>query len=205
LWIYVNPDGELKAVLPHFAGGPRVRVEIQAIIERPEVSPFDGGFLALTQAGGSNPTIGGFPIVFDAPDFPDVQKVFLTSKHDVELAGFAVELNVYPSVEALKEAQPEMTPLDPPSFIPAGMMAQLEGASPTAHALLVGGLLKAERVENTLTGREFLVLEVESPAGPIGLVADPSLLEEIPDEGSVIQVGVWLSGRLMSESATSAG
>ena len=49
LWIYVDQAGTMKSVQPHFAGGPRIRLEIQAILERPEISPYDGGFLALTQ------------------------------------------------------------------------------------------------------------------------------------------------------------
>jgi hypothetical protein len=139
-------------------------------------------------------------VVFDVPDFPDVRRTFLTSKHDVELAGFAVEVNTYPSMEALKEAQPEMSPLVPPAFIPAGMVSQVEGDSPTAHALLVGNLLASERVTNALTGREFLKMEVETPAGPMALVADPALLPDPPETGSVVQVGVWLSGRLVPEA-----
>jgi hypothetical protein len=111
-----------------------------------------------------------------------------------------VELNVYPSVEALKEAQPEMGPLVPPAFIPAGMVSKTEGDSPTAHALLVGSLLGSEWVKNALTDREFLRMEVETPAGPIALVADPGLLPGPPEPGSVIQVGLWLSGRLLIES-----
>lgn len=198
LWIYLDPTGQMKAVVPHFSGGPRMRLEIQAVVERPEVSSFDGGFVGLTQAGGANPTIGGFAVVFDSPDFPDVRKTFLTSKHDVELAGFAVELNVYRSVEELKEAQPEMKPLEPPSFIPAGLMSQMEGNPPTAHALMVGTLLEAELAKNDLTGLEFLRLQVETPAGPIALVADPNLLSEVPEAGSVIQAGAWLSGRLLA-------
>lgn len=199
LWIYLDPEGNMKAVVPHFSGGPRMHLEIQAVVERPEVSSFDGGFVALSQAGGANPTMGGFAVVFDSPDFPDVKKTFLTSRHHVELVGFAVELNVYPTVEAFKEAQPEMKPLDPPSFIPAGLMSQLEGNPPTAHALMVGDLLEADMVKNDLTGLEFLRLQIETPAGPIALVADPNLLPSVPETGSVIQAGVWLSGRLLAD------
>jgi hypothetical protein len=199
LWIYLDPTGNMKAVVPHFSGGPRLRLEIQAVVERPDVSSFDGGFVALTQSGGASPAMGGFAVVFDSPDFPDVKRVFLTSKHDVELVGFAVELNVYANVDELKEAQPEMKPLDPPSFIPAGLMSQMEGSPPTAHALMVGNLLEADLVKNDLTGLEFLCLQVETPAGPIALVADPSLLSEIPEAGSMIQAGAWLSGRLLAD------
>lgn len=200
LWIYVDSTGAMKSVQPHFAGGPRTRLEIQAVVERPEVSPYDGGFVALTQVGGSNPTLGGgFPVVFDAPDFPDVKEVFLTAKHDVELAGFVVELNVYATEEAFREAQPDLKPLDIPSFIPAGMVAQAEGGSPTAHALMVGRVLEGEEVVNQLTGKAFVRLRMETPAGPIDLAVDPGLLEEIPPEGYILQVGAWLSGRIAPE------
>ena len=200
LWIYVDGTGAMKSVQPHFAGGPRIRLEIQAILERSEVSPYDGGFLGLTQEGGSNPSLGGgFPIVFDAPDFPDVKGVFLTAKHDVELAGFAVELNIYTAEEDFREAQPDLKPLGIPAFVPAGMMAQMEGDQPTAHALMVGRVLEADRVTNELTSREFIRARMETPAGPMDLIIDPGMLEELPEIGQIIQAGAWISGRITPE------
>ncbi len=200
LWIYVDQTGAMKSVQPHFAGGPKIRLEIQAIVERPEISPYDGGFLGLTQEGGSNPSLGGgFPMVFDAPDFPDVKEVFLTAKHDVELAGFAVELNVYPTEEAFREAQPELKPLGVPAFIPAGMVAQVEGDQPTAHALMVGRALESERVMNQLTGRDFIRIRMETPAGPMDLMVDPGMMEDLPENGYILQAGAWLSGRITPE------
>ena len=200
LWIYVDRTGAMKSVQPHFSGGPRIRLELQAVVERPDISPYDGGFLGLTQEGGSNPSLGGgFPMVFDAPDFPDVKEAFLTAKHDVELVGFAVELNVYDTEEAFREAQPDLKPLDVPAFLPAGMIAQVEGGQPTAHALMVGRALESERVTNQLTGREFVRIRIETPAGPMDLIVDPGMLQDLPDDGSVLQAGAWLSGRITPE------
>lgn len=201
LWIYVDETGTMRSVQPHFSGGPTIQLEIQAIIERPEISPYDGGFLGLTQVGGSNPSLGGgYPIVFDAPDFPDVKEAFLTAKHDVELAGFVVELNAYETEDAFREGQPDLKPLGIPSFLPAGMVAQTEGKEPTAHALLVGHVLKSEEVENNLSGRGFGRIRVETPAGPLDLLVDPGMTEGLPKEGDIIQAGAWLSGRIAPES-----
>ncbi len=200
LWIYVDETGAMKSVQPHYSGGPTIRLEIQAVLERSEVSPYDGGFLGLTQEGGSNPSLGGgFPIVFDAPNFPDVKEAMLTAKHDVELAGFAVELNVYSTEEAFREAQPDLKPLGIPAFVPAGMVAQMEGGQPTAHALMVGRTLDAQRVTNELTGREFIRIRMETPAGPLDLIVDPGLLNDLPENGHIIQAGAWLSGRIAPE------
>jgi hypothetical protein len=200
LWIYVDTTGAMRSVQPHFAGGPRIRLEIQAILERPDISPYDGGFLCLTQEGGSNPSLGGgFPMVFDAPDFPDVREAVLTAKHDVELAGFAVELNVYATEEEFREAQPDLKPLEVPAFLPAGLMAQMEGSQPTAHALMVGRVLAAEKLLNHLTGRSFLKIEIETPAGPLNLIGDPGMVEDLPAQGHIVQAGAWLSGRLAPE------
>jgi len=201
LWIYLDDSGTMKSVQPHFAGGPRIRLELQAIVERPEISPYDGGFLGLTQEGGSNPSLGGgFPMVFDAPDFPDVKDAFLTAKHDVELAGFAVELNVYSTEEEFREAQPDLKPLEIPAFLPAGMMAQMEGEQPTAHALMVGRALESERVTNELTGLAFFRIRMETPAGPLDLIADPSMADDLPGDGDILQAGAWLSGRIAPEN-----
>jgi len=200
LWIYVDESGAMKSVQPHFAGGARMTLELQEIVERPEISPFDGGFIALTQTGGTNPTLGGgFPVVFDAPDFPDVKDAFLTAKHEVELAAFAVELNAYDTEEAFKEAQPEMKPLEVPTFIPAGLLGKTQGESPTAHALMVGRLLEGQVVTNELTGRGYFRVLIETPAGPMILIVEPDLLQEIPARGSVLQVGAWISGRITPE------
>ena len=177
-----------------------MRLEIQAVVDRPEVSPYDGGFLGLTSEGGSNPALGGgFPVIFDAPDFPDVKDVFLTAKHEVELAGFALELNVYATEEDFRAGQPDLKPLGVPAFIPAGMMAEMEGGSPTAHALMVGHVLEAEAVTNVLTQRDFFRLRVETPAGPMDMAVDPGLVDALPEVGHIIQAGAWLSGRMTPE------
>ncbi len=200
LWIYVDEEGAMRSVQPHLAGGPRIRLEIQAIVERPEVSPFDGGFLCLTQSGGSNPTLGGgFPIIFDAPDFPDVREAMLTAKHDVELAAFAVEFNVYATEDAFREAQPDLKPLGIPGYIPAGMMGQAEGEAPTAHALMVGRVEEAREVKNEITGQSFIRLTVETPAGPLDMAVDPGMVEKLPAKGDIVQAGAWISGRLAPE------
>lgn len=200
LWIYVDETGAMKAVQPHFAGGTRIRLEIQDVLHREEISPFDGGFIGLTETGGVNPTLGGgFPMVFDAPDFPDVQEVPLTAKHDVELAAFAVELNAYPTEEAFKEAQPEMKPLELPAFIPAGLVGITQGETPTAHALMVGTLLEVSELMNELTGRSFHRILMETPAGPMDLIVEPDLMPEAPEKGTILQVGAWISGRITPE------
>jgi hypothetical protein len=197
LWIYVDESGAMKSVQPHFAGGARLQLEIQEILERSDLSPFDGGFIGLTQTGGNNPSLGGgYPIVFDAPDFPDVREVFLTAKHDVELSAFAVELNAYESEEAFKEAQPEMKPLEIPTFIPAGLMGIAEGKEPTAHALMVGNLLEITELTNQLTGLPYHRILMDTPAGPMSLLVEPDLMEEGMKEGLVLQVGAWISGRI---------
>lgn len=201
LWIYVDESGAMKSVQPHFTGGTRMTLELQDIVERPEISPFDGGFIALTQSGGTNPSLGGgFPVVFDAPDFPDVKEAFLTAKHDVELAAFAVELNAYETEESFKEAQPEMKPLDLPAFIPAGLLGMTQGDAPTAHALMVGCLLEGRELTNELTGRSYFRVLIDTPAGPMALIVEPELLTKMPEIGSVLQVGAWISGRITPEN-----
>ena len=200
LWIYIDESGSMKSVQPHFAGGTRHTLEIQDIIPREQISPFDGGFIGLTQTGGTNPALGGgFPVIFDAPDFPDVKDAVLTARHDVELAAFAVELNAYASPEALKEAQPEMGPLDVPAFIPAGLMGVTQGDEPTAHALLVGELEEWSQVTNELTGLPFHRLRVSTPAGPMDLIVEPDMMPEGLETGMVIQAGAWMSGRIAPE------
>jgi hypothetical protein len=200
LWIYVDKTGDMKSVQPHFSGGTKITLEIQEILERDEISPFDGGFIGLTQTGGTNPNLGGgFPIVFDCPDFPDVKEAFLTAKHEVELSAFAVELNAYADEGAFKEAQPEMKPLDLPTFIPAGLMGATQGETPTAHALMVGALVEMTEITNELTGRPFNRFLMDTPAGPMVLIVEPDLMPEGIETGQVLQVGAWISGRITPE------
>ena len=170
------------------------------MVPREDISPYDGGFIGLTTAGGTNPALGGgFPVIFDAPDFPDVREAMMTAIHDVELAAFAVELNAYDSEEAFKEAQPEMASLDLPAFIPAGLMGVTQGDNPTAHSLMVGELLEWEAVTNELTGRPFHRLTLSTPAGPMDLIVEPQMMPETVNKGMVIQTGAWMSGRIAPE------
>ncbi len=200
LWIYVDQSGAMRSVQPHFSGATRVSMELQEVVPREDLSPFDGGFVALTRTGGLNPTMGGgFPVVFDAPDFPDVKEAFLTAKHDVELAAFAVEFNAYPDEDTFREAQPEMKPLEVPAFIPAGLMGKADGGDPTAHALMVGPILETTQVTNELTGMAFHRILMETPAGPMDLIVEPDLVTEPLEKGMILQVGAWLSGRLAPE------
>jgi len=201
LWIYVDTTGSMVSVQPHFAGSQRMNLELQAVLARPEISPYDGGFLCLTKEGGSNPSLGGgFPVIFDAPDFPDVKEAMLTARHEVQIAAFAVELKVYATEEEFRDDQPELKPLGVPAFVPAGMVGQAEGGTPTAHALMVGRVVKAAEVENQLTGRTFIHLQVDTPAGPLDMAVDPGLVDGLPAEGNIVQAGAWLSGRLAPEN-----
>ena len=200
LWIYVDESGAMRSVQPHFAGGARHTLELQDVVPREDISPYDGGFIGLTTAGGTNPALGGgFPVIFDAPDFPDVREAMMTAIHDVELAAFAVELNAYDSEEAFKEAQPEMASLEVPAFIPAGLMGMTQGDNPTAHSLMVGELLEWEAVTNELTGRPFHRLTLSTPAGPMDLIVEPQMMPETVNRGMVIQAGAWMSGRIAPE------
>ena len=175
LWIYVDESGAMKSVQPHFAGGSRITMALQELVERPEFSPFDGGFIALTQSGGTNPALGGgFPVVFDAPDFPDVKDAFLTAKHDVELAAFAVELNAYDSEEAFREAQPEMKALA------ARVQARRKQGRSTAGAAAA---------------------DVESDAGSVANAAAAQSAAEMPKPvQSWLRVGVGRNGLLIGRA-----
>ena len=64
---------------------------------------------------------------------------------------------------------------------------------------MVGRALESERVTNQLTGREFVRIRIETPAGPMDLIVDPGMLQDLPDDGSVLQAGAWLSGRITPE------
>jgi hypothetical protein len=93
-----------------------------------------------------------------------------------------------------------MKPLEIPAFIPAGLLGMTQGEVPTAHALMIGRLLEGEKVTNRLTGCGFYRVLMETPAGPVVLIVEPDLLEEMPEAGSVLQAGAWISGRLAPEN-----
>ena len=64
---------------------------------------------------------------------------------------------------------------------------------------MVGRVLEAERVRNQLTERDFLRIEVETPAGPLDLIVDPGMVDDLPEKGRIVQAGAWLSGRIAPE------
>lgn len=190
LWLQAA-DEMLVGAHPHYAGESSLAVRVTAQVRRDDGTPLDGAFHAW--ANPQPDLDGDYPFVFDAPNFLEVAAMPLPADVRVQLAAFAHELTCYPSEEEYERSQERELKFASRSFIPTGLFSDA-GAPAESMALFAGHVVRAERKRNEDGGGEFVWMSVDTLGGTYDVVADPSLLEELPAPGSVIRGTFWLSG-----------
>jgi hypothetical protein len=199
LWFQFNRDGEIVGLNPHFAGRALMHVALTQRVPRPEHSPLDGAFYGWADPhGGEDFERGQYPFVFDAPDFALHDDLNFPSGHEVQLAAFAHELDVYENDEAYRAAQSEDIMMAPESFIPSGLFSPEGGRAeqPKAFAIITGHVLETAIITNPATRLEFCAAKVRTLGGEVDVVADPETLNGFLAVGGVVSGSFWLSGRL---------
>jgi hypothetical protein len=212
LWLQANADNNLVGMLPHFSGESAVRVGLTDRVTRPDATALDGAFYGWASPADDDPESGCYPLVFDTPDFLLHHGLQLPAIVEAQVAAFAHEISLYPSVEAYDASLPPAGPnpenpemlvaargLDSQAFIPSGTFIPGGGVidPPQAHAIFTGHILKTEARCNELTGREFWWALVESYGGIYDVVIDAELVEDAPRVGGVVNGTFWLSGRVL--------
>jgi len=198
LWAQATPIGDLLDCVPHFRGDSRVKVGVADLIRRKD-RPLDGSVYGWVNPTGDHADGGDYPVVIKIPDYEIFRaRVQPHSVITMQVTAFANELSSFESAEAFVEAQQERTRMAPESFVPTGLFA--DGAdtvhSPEAHAVFSGHVVAADVKSNRETGREFYYMSVATFGGAYDVVADPSLVAELPDVGAIVRGSFWLSGRL---------
>ena len=62
--------------------------------------------------------------------------------------------------------------------------------------MFAGHVLKAEEKVSDLSGGTFIWALVETLGGTYDVVVAPSMMDDLPVEGNVVNGSFWLSGRL---------
>jgi hypothetical protein len=201
LWLQAADDGDVIGMNPHFDAHSSVRVRLSARVCRPGETALDGAFHGWADPQEDEPECGAYPFVFDSPDFARYAELDLPSVQTAHVVAFAHEIQAFESPEAFDRSQPEERKFASQFFIPSGLFQPGGGETdpPAALAVFAGHVLQADRRTNPATGRDFYWALVASHGGSYDVVADPSLLEEPPVVGGVIQGQFWLSGRLAGD------
>ncbi len=206
LWLQVKRNGDAMGMNPHFEGRSVVRVTLEARIARSGHTPLDGTFLAWANPHAAEG--GDYPLAFDCPDAAVHEALELPAVLDAQIAAFAQQITVHGSEAAYAAEQAaQRLSFGSRSFIPSGIISPSGEpvVPPESHALIAGVVIEAEERRNAVTGAPFWWALVDTVGGTYDVVIDPSLLSAPVRSGNVVAGWFWLSGRIRTGRAKSAG
>jgi hypothetical protein len=199
VWLQTNADNELVGMTPFFSGNARIRVRLTARIARSGDTPLEGAFHGWADPTEDDPDSGAFPFVFDAIDYSKYAGIGLPSIVNAQIAAFAHEISVYPTLDAYNSSQTGELHFSSQSFIPSGLFSP-EGSStepPGSMAIFTGHVAATTAKTNSLTGAKYYWARVDTLGGSFDVVIDPVLCDAAPVVGGVLSGSFWLCGRLI--------
>lgn len=207
LWFFVDAANQLVGVAPHYAGESRVRVGLTKHFKREGESEFEGSFHGWAEPEGADVESGVYPLVFDSPNSLVHRRLRPPCVAEVQLAGFAHNVECFASVEEFRASQrSQKAQLASQAFIPTGLWCSSGGASePESTAMINGHVLQTNQFINCMTGVAFLWAVVETYGGRFDVVIDPTLLPDPPRVGGVLSGVYWLSGMISSSPRMDRG
>lgn len=193
LWVQTSTTRGIIGLNPHFGGSSLWRVGLTKRFSTHHLR-LDGAFYGwmLDRARSAH------LVVFDVPDYVRYRALPLPTILPVQVAGFAHRIIVYTNRSAFFKSQAATdSPLGLPAFHPVGMFDAdgYAAEQPTAHAIIAGMVLQATRKRNKITDRFFWWAQIDTPAGPLDIVADEGVIEGELATGAVVDGVFWLSGR----------
>ncbi|HET9240524.1 MAG TPA: hypothetical protein VFO10_24890 [Oligoflexus sp.] len=205
IWLHADKDRQIAGMNPHFVGPSIMTLKIVRSVHRDKDHAFDGAYFGwVAPEEEHDHQEGAYPLLFDAPDYRRYHQEKFPATLPVQIAAFAHELEVFASDEAWKQKNGDKSPIAAESFIPAGLFPadgrQESEAIPTAHALISGHVLDAQKRTNQMTGKSFWWLQVQSYAAIYDVVVDPLLLRSDPKPGCVVKGSFWLSGVVLDQA-----
>ena len=194
--LLMHGENGLTGFAPHFAGEGRMKV---ALIEGipDEKEPLIGSYKAWANpTDPENQESGTYPLFFDVPDFA-ADAPFLPYVTDIQLCAFADRLQAFPDEEAYYAHQTSEPKFGSQYFIPAGLFTERKGLKPRPTAVFAGKVIEAEIRTNTVTGKEFGWMLVETYDATVDVVYDTVLFPVVPTIGGVIEGDFWLSAKIL--------
>ena len=197
LWIGLTKKGEgavqLETANPAFIGSGSTKIFVTADASDPDWLPYEHRVQAQFATGEA-------PIILDLADPREAAQFVPDARLDVDITAFADELSNYESEAAYYDSQKiEKIKFASNHFIPSGMFNEGldEKKFPTAHALLAGSVLRAERRQNVVGKGSYWWALVETFDGAkINVVVDAEALKSEPKVGSILSGSFWLSAPL---------
>jgi len=198
LWLLADEES-LIGMTPFFSGEGRVRVRLTARVTREDDTPLEGAFHGWAEPETDIEDSGAYPFVFDVVDADNHGDLTLPATVEAQIAAFAHDASVYPSVAAYEASQSGEPKFASKSFIPAGLFSPggEKVDTPASVAIFTGHVLAAETKTNELTNATYYWALVETYGGSFDVVIDPELSDVAPVVGGVITGTFWLCGRLV--------
>ncbi len=201
LWVsmYRLPDGrlELAGMNPHFAGGARMNVIVEAIEGNAEFV-LEGEIYAWASAGGDEH--GLYPFSVSVPDYDAaLAGRELPFRATLELAGFAHDIAWWPSDEAYQVSlRNEPAGFAATSFVPTGLFGNNTGRA-RSQSVVTGTVRSAELRVNSVTERTFWCFRLATYGGEIDVVAAPDVVTGEPITGGILRAACWLTARIVQQ------
>jgi len=199
MWLQTDTNNEFVGMTPFFAGGARIRVRLTARVVRPDDTPLEGAFHGWADPNERDAESGAYPFVFDAIDYDRYVNVTLPTTVKAQIAAFAHEISVHPTLNAYNESQRGELKFASQSFIPSGLFSPGGESTdpPGSLAIFTGHVVATEIKKNSLTGAQYYWALVDTLGGSFDVVIDPELCDTPPVVGGVISGSFWLCGRLI--------
>lgn len=195
LWVGLDEKGggarELQTLNPAFRGRGSTKIVVTAVASATEWQPFEN----TVQADFAKART---PLIFDLADPREATRFLPDAALEIDLTGFADEIEIYASDEAYYRSQSDKkAKFAANHFIPSGMFTT-GGEGPTAHALFAGKIIESElrRNERGKSNYWWILVRTYDDA-LINVVADPSQLRARPVAGDVLSGSFWLTARLV--------
>ncbi len=205
LWLHADQQRQIAGMNPHFAGPSVMQVKIVRSLHKKQDHDFEGSYFAWAAPEEERDhQEGAYPFLFDAPDYLRHHNQQFPAILNVQIAAFAHEFHIFPDEEAFHTETAHGPAMSPKAFIPAGLFpvdGELEAAAPTAHALINGLVIDAQKRTNQMTGKGFWWVQIESFAGTYDAVIDPLLIRTEPKPGNIATGSFWLSGMILDHAA----
>jgi hypothetical protein len=199
MWLQTNTDNELVGMTPFFSGGSQIRIRLTARVTRPDDMPLEGAFHGWADPNDNEPESGAYPFVFDAVDFGKYVNITLPTTVNAQIAAFAHEISVHPTLDAYNASQTGEIKFASRSFVSSGLFSPGGETTdpPSSTAIFTGHVVAAETKTNSLTGTQYYWALVDTLGGSFDVVIDPELCDAPPVIGGVISGLFWLCGRLI--------
>jgi len=197
IWVGLDakPPNQFEAQTfnPALRGKGRTRIIVDSDVSSAEWKPLE----ITVQAQFAEAKT---PLIFELADPREASAFVPKAKLEVDLTGFADEVEIFDSETAYYESQrSKEVRFASNHFIPSGMFKESEAdKTPTPHALFAGTILDSELRQNDRGKAQYWWVLVRIYDGAvINVVADPSMVKSRPPKGGILSASVWLSGRIV--------